>query len=76
MLDFRRILNADLGILAFARKGEAVKAAKSRGWLAGDAVRAANRFCMFWIVCQGVGADTLRVVTRDGVVDIPHPGRW
>jgi len=72
-LDFRSI---NLGTVDFFRCTTKKKAKEfAKGWLVKDVSTAANRFCVFWIVCQCVGADILRVLNQDGSVsDIPHPG--
>lgn len=56
-LDMRHILNGEHNIAAFALKREATSFAKSYGWRTGDVTLARNRFCEFWVICQGIGTD-------------------
>jgi len=65
------------GISAHARKAEAIVAARAAGWPPSSVARAANRFSRFWVICQSIGSDTLRLLCADGsVLDIAHPGVW
>lgn len=76
-LNLKAISLGATGISAHAKKSDAIKAAVGFGWSAHNVTRAANRFWRFWVICQGVGSDTLRLLREDGSwLDIPHPGRW
>jgi hypothetical protein len=76
-LNLKSIHVGTTGISAHARKVEAIEAARAAGWPASAVARAANRFSRFWIICQGIGSDTLRILCADGsCLDIPRPGVW
>jgi hypothetical protein len=70
------LLKTKLDAATFARKKDAQAFAKTQGWKNKDVRSAANRFSMFWIVCQSVG-DELTYLKRDGSPgSIPWPGLW
>lgn len=66
MLDLRFLSLGANNIASFARKADAIAAAKaSQGkWAPSDVFRAYNRFCIFWVIGQVFG--DLRLLTRDG----------
>ena len=73
-LDLRHVNKGAAGLLAFVTKGEAQRAARARGWLASDVSLAANRFGEYWIICQQISTDVLRVVSHDGIAEVEFRG--
>lgn len=73
-LDLRHVLKGEIGLLSFVTKAEATRAATTRGWKVGDVSLAANRFCEFWIICQCLDSETLRVLTHDGTTEVEYRG--
>ena len=79
-LDFRGQLGSQLreqGAAIFAIKAEAATFARRCGWFQQDVIRAANRFCIFWVVGQDGGPGMIRLLAKDcSVIEAPHPGYW
>lgn len=74
-IDLRKYNKGSIQLLSFARKADAVAAAKARGWNVRDVKGAANRFCAFWVIAQCVGtSDTglplFRLLTLNGTVEL------
>lgn len=70
-LNFRHVHNGQSGIFTFFTKRAADAAAKAAGWRVSDVSLAANRFGEFWVICQQIDSETIRVVGHGGPVDIP-----
>jgi hypothetical protein len=79
-LDFRGQTGSRLreqSLATFATKAAAATFAQSCGWLRGDAMRAADRFFVFWVVGQSGNSEQIRLLTKDrSVVEVVHPGYW
>jgi len=73
-LDLTPFLLREVGGQMFARKADAVKFAKKKGWRIQDVTAAFNRFNEFWIVGQQIDSNTFRVLGPKGHVDLKFGG--
>lgn len=64
-------------VAKFLTKKEASAFAKECGWRSSDAIKAANRFCNWWVIGQMQSNDSLTLLRNDkGTVEVPFPGYW
>lgn len=70
-------LIVDKGAAKFINKKDAAAFAKSQGWRVKDVTKAANRFCIYWVITQQQSPASLTFLRSDGgKFDIPFPGFW
>jgi hypothetical protein len=67
----------DGNVARFLNKKQATAFAKSQGWKTLDVTKAANRFCIYWVITQEQSTESLTFLCRSGeTLEIPHPGFW
>ena len=70
--DLKSIHLGETNIAKFALKRDAIAFARAHGWPSKKVHEAFNRFNIFWIVSDVIGAETLRILTKDGGwIDLP-----
>lgn len=72
---WNQIIEGD--VAKFLTKREASAFARSCGWSNNDVIKAANRFCNWWVIGQMQSTDSLTLLRNDkGVTEVAFPGYW
>ena len=74
-IDLQKYTKKEIQILSFARKSDAINAAKMRGWRVADVKGASNRFCAFWVIGQNIGTSPVglpvwRFLTQNATIEL------